>query len=106
MDRAQERPNEKRDIWTGRKSDPTRRETSGPALRTPSTGVEATLRRGRGSSWKMSKMATFLTDMMEKGYTQHEVPAVLFESERKKNHREMLAIVTKTVDSHRLKKMR
>ena len=30
------------------------RETSRPALRTPSTGVEATPRRARGSSWKVS----------------------------------------------------
>ena len=51
-------------------------------------------------------MATFLTDMMEKGYKQDEVLAVLFESEREKKRREMLAIVTKTVDAHRLEKMR
>ena len=51
-------------------------------------------------------MATFLTDMMKKGYTQDEVFAVLFESEREKKRREMLAIVTKTVDAHRLEKMR
>ena len=92
--------------WTGRRSDPTRRETSGPALRTPSTGVEATPRRARGSSWKVSKIATFLTSMMEKGYTQHKVFAVVFESEREKKRREMLAIVTKTVDAHRLETMR
>ena len=51
-------------------------------------------------------MATFITDMMEKGYTQDEVFAVVFESEREKKRREILAIVTKTVDAHRLKKMR
>ena len=51
-------------------------------------------------------MATFFTDMMEKGYSQNEVLAVLFESEREKKRREMLAIVTKTVDVHRLEKMR
>ena len=51
-------------------------------------------------------MATFLTDMMKKGYTEDEVFAVVFESERKKKRREMLAIVTKTVDAHRLEKMR
>ena len=42
------------DSWsdgTGRRSDPTR-ETSEPALRTPSTGVEAQPRRARGSSWE------------------------------------------------------
>ena len=51
-------------------------------------------------------MVTFLTDMIKKGYTQSEVLAVVFESERKKKRREMLAIVTKTVDAHRLEKMR
>ena len=51
-------------------------------------------------------MATFLTDMIEKGYTQDEVFAVLFESEREKKRREMLARVTKTVDAYRLEKMR
>ena len=51
-------------------------------------------------------MVTFLTDMMKKGYSQHEVFAVLFESEREKNRREMLAIVSKTVDAHRLEKMK
>ena len=49
---------------------------------------------------------TFLIDMMEKGYTQEEVLDVLFESEQDKNRRQMLAIVTKTVDAHRLQKMR
>ena len=68
--------------------------------------MEATPRRARGSSWKVSKMATFLTDTMGKGYTQDEVLAVLFESEREKKRREMLARVTKTVDAHRLRKMR
>ena len=51
-------------------------------------------------------MATFLTDMMEKGYTQDKVFSVLFESEREKKRREMLARLTKTVDAHRLRKMR
>ena len=51
-------------------------------------------------------MATFLTDMMKKGYTQDEIFAVVFEWEREKKRREMLAIVTKTVDAHRLEKMR
>ena len=36
---------------TGRRNDPTS-EKSEPALRTPSTGVEATPRRARGSSWE------------------------------------------------------
>ena len=51
-------------------------------------------------------MATFLTDMMKKGYTQDEVLAVIFESEREKKRRRMQAIVTETVNSHRLEKMR
>ena len=49
-------------------------------------------------------MATFLTDMMKKGYTQDEVLAVLFKSEEEKKRIQMLTIVTKTVD--RLEKMR
>ena len=68
--------------------------------------MEATSRKARGSSWKVSRMVTFLTDMMKKGYTQDEVFSVLFESEREKKRREMLARVTKTVDAHRLRKMR
>ena len=51
-------------------------------------------------------MATFLTDIIKKGYTLNEVLAVVFESERVKKRRKMLAIVTKTVDALRLKKMR
>ena len=51
-------------------------------------------------------MATFLIGMMEKRYIQDEVFAVLFESEKEKKRRQMLAIVTKTVDAHRLQKMR
>ena len=53
-----------------------------------------------------SKMATFFIDMMEKGYTQDEVFAVLFESEKVKKRRQMLVIVTRTVDVHHLQKMR
>ena len=49
---------------------------------------------------------TFLADMMEKGYTQEEVLDVLFELEQDKKRRQMLTIVTKTVDAHRLQKMR
>ena len=48
---------------------------------------------------------TFLTDMMGNGYTQEEVFAVLFESVEEKKRRQMLTIVTKTVDDHRLQKM-
>ena len=51
-------------------------------------------------------MTTFLTDMMKKGYKQDKVLAVFFQSEREKKRREMLARVTKTVDAHRLEKIR
>ena len=51
-------------------------------------------------------MATFLTDMMEKGYTQEEVFGVLFESKQDRNCRRMQAIVTETVDANRLRKVR
>ena len=51
-------------------------------------------------------MATFLTDMMKKDYTQDEVLTVIFESEREKKRRRMQTIVTKTVNAHRLEKMR
>ena len=49
---------------------------------------------------------TFLTDIMEKRYTQEEIFAVLFESEKDKKRRRMQAIVTEAVDVHRLRKMR
>ena len=55
---------------------------------------------------KVSRMVTFLTDMMKKEYSQFEVFAVLFELEREENRGEMLATVSKTVDAHRLEKMR
>ena len=51
-------------------------------------------------------MAIFLTDMMKKGYTQEEVFKVLFESEQDRKRRRMQAIITDTVDPHRLRKMR
>ena len=51
-------------------------------------------------------MATFLTDMMKKGYTQDEVLAVIFESKRERKRRRMQAIVTETVNAHRLEKIR
>ena len=44
--------------------------------------------------------------MMEKGYTQEETFAILFESEQYKKRRRMQAIVTEIVDAHRLRKMR
>ena len=49
---------------------------------------------------------TFLTDMMEKGYSEKETLDVLFESEQDRKRRRMQAIVTETVDAHRLRKLR
>ena len=49
---------------------------------------------------------TFFTDMMEKGCSEKETLAVLFESEQDRKRRRMLAIVTETVDAHGLKQMR
>ena len=49
---------------------------------------------------------TFLTDMMEKVYSDKETLDVLFESEQDRKRRRMQAIVTETVDAHRLRKMR
>ena len=51
-------------------------------------------------------MATFLTDLMKKGYTQDEIFAVIFESERERKRRRVQAIVIETVAAHRLKKIR
>ena len=48
----------------------------------------------------------FLTDMMEKGYSEKETLAVLIESEQDRKGRRMHAIVTETVDALRLRKMR
>ena len=48
----------------------------------------------------------FLTDVMKKGYTEEEIFTVLVESENDRKRRRMLAIVTETVDAHRLQKMR
>ena len=49
---------------------------------------------------------TFLTDMMEKGFTQEEIFAILFESEQDRKRIRMQAIVTETVDAHCLQKIR
>ena len=49
---------------------------------------------------------TLLIDTMKKGYTEEETFAVLFESEKDKKRRQMLAIVTKTVDAPRLQKIK
>ena len=51
-------------------------------------------------------MATFLTDLMKKGYAQDEIFVVIFESERERKRRRMQAIVSETVNAHRLKKMK
>ena len=49
---------------------------------------------------------TFLTDMMDKEYSEKETLDLLFESEQDRKRRRMQAIVTETVDAHRLRKMR
>ena len=49
---------------------------------------------------------TLLTDMMKKGYLEEEVFAVLVESDQERKRRRVLAIVTETVEVHRLQKMR
>ena len=51
-------------------------------------------------------MTTFLTDLMEKGYAQDEIVAVIFESEQDRKRRRMQAIVIGTVGAHRLKRMK
>ena len=51
-------------------------------------------------------MSTFVTDMVNKGYTKKEVLDVLFESEEEKESRRISAIVTKAVDAIRLKNVR
>ena len=48
----------------------------------------------------------FLTDVMKKGYSEREIIAVLVESNQDRKRRRMLAIVTKTVEVHRLQKIR
>ena len=49
---------------------------------------------------------TFLADMMEKGYSEKEALDILFEYEQDRKRRRMQAIVTETVDAHRLRKIR
>ena len=51
-------------------------------------------------------MSTFLTDLMKKGYTQDEIFAVIFESERERKRIRMQTVVTETINAHRLKKMK
>ena len=48
----------------------------------------------------------FLTDVMKKRYTEEEILAVLVESDKDRKRGRMLAIITETVDAHRLQKMR
>ena len=49
---------------------------------------------------------TSLTDVMKNGYSEKEILAVLVESDQDRKRRRMLAVVTETVDAHRLQKMR
>ena len=49
---------------------------------------------------------TFITDLIKKGYTQDEIFAVIFESERERKRRRMQAIVIETVGAHRLQKVK
>ena len=49
---------------------------------------------------------TFLTDVMKKGYSEEEIFAVLVESDQDRKRSRVLAIVTETVEAHRLQKMR
>ena len=64
-------------------------------------------RRGREAPHdSYVKMATFLTDLMKKGYTQDEIFAVIYESERERKRRRMQAIVIETVAAHRLNQLK
>ena len=50
---------------------------------------------------------TFLTDVMKIGYSEDEIIAVLYETERdRKQRRRVLAKVTETVAAHRLQQIR
>ena len=49
---------------------------------------------------------TFLTDMTKKGYSEETIFAVLVESDQDRKRRRVLAIVTETIEAHRLQKMR
>ena len=51
-------------------------------------------------------MTTFLTNLMKKGYTQDEIFALIFESERERKRRRVQAIVGETVAAQRLKTVR
>ena len=54
----------------------------------------------------MSKKLPFLTDVIKKGYSEEEIFAVLVESDQDRKRRRVPAKVTKTVEAHRLQKMR
>ena len=49
---------------------------------------------------------TFLTNMMKKGYSEGEIFTALVESDQDRKRRRVLAVVTETVETHRLQKMR
>ena len=51
-------------------------------------------------------MTTFLTDLQKKGYTQNEIFAVIYESDRERKRRRMQAIVIGTVSAHRLNQIK
>ena len=49
---------------------------------------------------------TFITDVMKKGCSEEQILAVFVEPDQERKRRQMLAIVTETVEAHRLQKMR
>ena len=51
-------------------------------------------------------MSTFFTDLMKNCYTEDDIFAVAFESERERKRRRMQAIAIETVAAHRLNKMK
>ena len=81
---------------------------SEPALRTPSSEVEATPRR-KGERFLLRTCfvkITFLTDVVEMGYSEDEIFAMLNESEQDRKRRQVLAKVTETVAAYRLREMK
>ena len=64
-------------------------------------------RRQEGSKAPPGNVSrTFLTDVMEKAYSEEEIFPVLVESDQDRKRRRMLTVVTETVEAHRLQKMR
>ena len=49
---------------------------------------------------------TFLTDVVKMGYFEEELFAVLYESERDRKRRQILAKVTETFAAYRLREMK